>query len=276
MLTVPVRLLGDAERRRGTAARRGAVRRRAGRRAGQLRLGWRGGGRGAGVRVRHRRQAGIDVLGSAPTSSRCAPRAAAARSPNCSPVRAADLLVARRAAPTRCCACGSGWRRGGGRPATCAPASRCSRRRPPTGAGDPTVRLVRTDEMTCSIPAAVAMYTEEVGVSPAGDGGPAYRDRVARPRARRRAYARFVGGRVVFKAEVAVGHPAHGADPRRLGAPEWRGRGLAPRDGGGGRRRAAPGRAHREPVRQRLQRAGPPGLRTVRLPRVGTFATVLF
>src|SRR5919202_39427 len=42
---------------------------------------------------------------------------------------------------------------------------------------DPGVRLVRPDEVNALYPAAVAMYTEEVGVSPVVDGGTlAYRE----------------------------------------------------------------------------------------------------
>ena len=51
----------------------------------------------------------------------------------------------------------------------------------------------------------VAMYTEEVGVSPVADGGAAaYRERVRDLVAGGRAYAKFVAGQVVFKAELAV------------------------------------------------------------------------
>jgi predicted GNAT family acetyltransferase len=77
--------------------------------------------------------------------------------------------------------------------------------RVPAIPGDPTVRLVRPHEVDILFPASVAMYTEEVGVSPLlGDGGRDYRARVAELVRSRRAYAKFVGGRVVFKAELAV------------------------------------------------------------------------
>ena len=77
-------------------------------------------------------------------------------------------------------------------------------------------------------PAAVAMYTEEVGVSPTVDGGDrAYRERVADLVRGRRAYARFIDGQVVFKAELAV-VTRHTAQVQGVWvAPEWRGRGLA-------------------------------------------------
>jgi predicted GNAT family acetyltransferase len=92
---------------------------------------------------------------------------------------------------------------------------------------DPTVRLVRPHEVDLLFPAAVAMYTEEVGVSPLiGDGGRDYRRRVADLVRSRRSYAKFVGRRVVFKAELAV-VTRHTAQVQGVWvAPEWRGRGL--------------------------------------------------
>lgn len=70
---------------------------------------------------------------------------------------------------------------------------------------DPWVRQVRPNELDRYLPAAVAMFTEEVGVDPrAGDGGAGYRARVAELVAAGRAFARFEGGEVVFKAEVGA------------------------------------------------------------------------
>ena len=99
---------------------------------------------------------------------------------------------------------------------------------PPAIPPDPTVRLVRPQEIDKLFPAAVAMYTEEVGVSPlAGDGGRDYRSRVTDLVRRGRAYAKFLGGRVVFKAELAV-VTRHTAQVQGVWvAPEWRGRGIA-------------------------------------------------
>ncbi len=93
---------------------------------------------------------------------------------------------------------------------------------------DPEVRVVRSDELDLLFPAAVAMYTEEVGVSPLlEDGGRAYRRRVADLVRARRAYARFADGQVIFKAELAV---VTGRTAQIQGvwvAPAWRGRGVA-------------------------------------------------
>ena len=75
--------------------------------------------------------------------------------------------------------------------------------REPLVAPDPLVRRVRPEELDAYLPAAVAMFIEEVGIDPrAGDSGASYRRRVASLIATGRAWARFENGEVVFKAEV--------------------------------------------------------------------------
>jgi predicted GNAT family acetyltransferase len=70
---------------------------------------------------------------------------------------------------------------------------------------DPLVRQVRADEVAVLMPAAIAMFTEEVGVDPRADGGAAvYHARVSELVHTGRAYARIEAGRVVFKAEVGA------------------------------------------------------------------------
>nr|CTQ92044.1 GCN5-related N-acetyltransferase, FIGfam019367 [Kibdelosporangium sp. MJ126-NF4] len=70
---------------------------------------------------------------------------------------------------------------------------------------DPLVRPVRPDELDRYLPAAISMFIEEVGVDPrVGDGGAGYRARVAELIAGGRAFARFEGGEVVFKAEIGA------------------------------------------------------------------------
>jgi predicted GNAT family acetyltransferase len=70
---------------------------------------------------------------------------------------------------------------------------------------DTAVRRVRLDELELLLPASIAMFTEEVGVSPvAGDGGVLYRARVRELVSSGRAFARFEDDRVVFKAEVGA------------------------------------------------------------------------
>ena len=99
---------------------------------------------------------------------------------------------------------------------------------PPLVPADPAVRRVRPDELDLLLPACIAMFTEEVGVSPtAGDGGAAYRSRVAELIAAGRSFARIQDGRVLFKAEVGS---ATGAACQVQGVwvpPELRGRGLS-------------------------------------------------
>jgi len=93
---------------------------------------------------------------------------------------------------------------------------------------DPDVRVVRNDEVDLLFPAAVAMYTEEVGVSPLqDDGGRGYRRRIAELVRAKRAYARFHDGRVIFKAELAI-VTRHTAQVQGVWVdPEFRGRGMA-------------------------------------------------
>jgi uncharacterized protein len=79
---------------------------------------------------------------------------------------------------------------------------------PPAVAGDPAVRPVTMADFDLIYPACVAMFTEEVGVSPnTGDGGALYRARVAELIRAGRAFARIDDGRVVFKAEIGAVTP---------------------------------------------------------------------
>jgi uncharacterized protein len=99
---------------------------------------------------------------------------------------------------------------------------------PPRVAPDPLVRRVRPDELGILLPASVAMFTEEVGVSPVGpDGGAAYRARVSELIALGRAFARIEDGQVVFKAEIGSVTPLACQVQGVWVRPELRGRGLA-------------------------------------------------
>jgi uncharacterized protein len=99
---------------------------------------------------------------------------------------------------------------------------------PPQVAPDPLVRRVRPDELGILLPASVAMFTEEVGVSPVGpDGGAAYRARVSELIAMGRAFARIEDGQVVFKAEIGSVTPLACQVQGVWVRPELRGRGLA-------------------------------------------------
>ncbi len=93
---------------------------------------------------------------------------------------------------------------------------------------DPAVRLVTPDEVDVLLPAAVAMYTAEVGVSPVtGANGQPYRRRVEELIRMRRTYARIEDGEVLFKADLAVVTPYTTQVQGVWVAPNWRGRGLA-------------------------------------------------
>ena len=99
---------------------------------------------------------------------------------------------------------------------------------PPEVAADPAVRRVRSDEIDILMPACVAMFTEEVGVSPlAGDGGAAYRARVTELIRTGRAFARIEDGQVIFKAEVGAATPQACQVQGVWVRPEYRGQGLA-------------------------------------------------
>ncbi|MGI5491795.1 GNAT family N-acetyltransferase [Microtetraspora malaysiensis] len=93
---------------------------------------------------------------------------------------------------------------------------------------DPLVRRVKPEEFGTLLPACVAMFTEEVGVSPDnGDGGALYRARVAELIRIGRSLARIDDGRVVFKAEIGAVTPQACQIQGVWVDPELRGRGHA-------------------------------------------------
>ncbi len=95
-------------------------------------------------------------------------------------------------------------------------------------APDPAVRCVRLDELDSLLPASIAMFTEEVGISPLnGDGGASYRARVTELVRSGRALARIEDGQVIFKAEVGAATPQACQVQGVWVHPAYRGRGLA-------------------------------------------------
>jgi predicted GNAT family acetyltransferase len=143
---------------------------------------------------------------------------------------------------------------------------------------DPLVRAVRPEELDRYMPAAIAMFVEEVGIDPcADDGGAGYRARVAELIAGGRAFARFEGGEVVYKAEI-------GSLCRKVGQiqgvwvrPDRRGHGLATYGTaavvdrlvrGLGRRASLYVNGYNNPAKQAYRRVG--------FHQVGSYATVLF
>ncbi|MFE4372757.1 GNAT family N-acetyltransferase [Streptomyces sp. NPDC056835] len=99
---------------------------------------------------------------------------------------------------------------------------------PATVAPDPFVRRIRKAELEVIMPACVAMFTEEVGVSPlAGDGGLLYQARVAELVGAGRSFARIDDGRVIFKAEIGAATTRACQIQGVWVDPEFRGRGLS-------------------------------------------------
>ena len=97
----------------------------------------------------------------------------------------------------------------------------------PAVAADPLVRRCTLDDVDVLYPACVAMYTEEVGISPEDHGGAAlYRARVTQLVSRGWSFARIEDGRVLFKAEVAAASPYACQVQGVYVAPECRGTGL--------------------------------------------------
>jgi len=74
---------------------------------------------------------------------------------------------------------------------------------------DPLVKMVQPPQLDIVLPSCIAMFTEEVGVSPIGiDGGAAYRARMADLIAQGRSFARIeADGTVLFKAEIGAVSP---------------------------------------------------------------------
>jgi predicted GNAT family acetyltransferase len=102
-------------------------------------------------------------------------------------------------------------------------------RLPENIAPDPHVRRIRKDEIETIMPACVAMFTEEVGISPlVGDGGLLYQARIAELVGSGRSFARLDEyGKVVFKAEIGAATPGACQIQGVWVAPEYRGQGLA-------------------------------------------------
>jgi predicted GNAT family acetyltransferase len=148
----------------------------------------------------------------------------------------------------------------------------------PTVPRDPLVRRTAKDEVDVLYPACVAMYTEEVGISPEQDGGrDLYRARVNQLVGRGWSFSRIEGGRVLFKAEVACATPAACQIQGVYVDPELRGQGLC--TAGMATvvdiclREIAPAvslyvNGHNEPARAAYRRAG--------FEQTGTFATIMF
>ncbi|GAA5157559.1 GNAT family N-acetyltransferase [Ornithinimicrobium tianjinense] len=94
-------------------------------------------------------------------------------------------------------------------------------------AADPAVRPARPDELDLVVPAATAMFTEEIGYPPYTGTGTAYRQGVDGLIRRGHTFVRVEAGEVVFKADL--GSVALGvAQVQGVWVhPRWRGQGVA-------------------------------------------------
>ncbi|GAB4080055.1 GNAT family N-acetyltransferase [Modestobacter muralis] len=101
---------------------------------------------------------------------------------------------------------------------------------PPAVPPEPAVRPVRSAEIDLLFPAAIAMFTEEVGVSPLRvDGGAGYRARVTDLVRAGQSLALIRDGEVLFKADVgAVSRSACQVQGVWV-APQYRGQGIGQR-----------------------------------------------
>ena len=98
----------------------------------------------------------------------------------------------------------------------------------PSIEADPLVRRSTPADLEALYPACVAMYTEEVGVSPeAGAGAGMYRARIAQLISKGWSFARIENGRVLFKAEVAAVSPFACQIQGVYVDPDHRGEGLS-------------------------------------------------
>lgn len=94
----------------------------------------------------------------------------------------------------------------------------------------PGVRTTTMADFDLVYPACVAMYAEEVGLSPEADGGgDLYRARVKQLISRKWQYSLIEDGRVTFKAEVACASPYAAQIQGVYVVPDRRGEGLATR-----------------------------------------------
>ena len=98
---------------------------------------------------------------------------------------------------------------------------------PPAVPAEPRVRPFRPAELETLLPAAVAMFTEEVGVSPLRvDGGAGYRARVAELVRAGQSLAWIERDEVIFKAEIGAVSRAACQVQGVWVAPAHRGRGI--------------------------------------------------
>jgi predicted GNAT family acetyltransferase len=97
-----------------------------------------------------------------------------------------------------------------------------------TVAIDHEVRYSNLSDLDELLPACIAMFTEEVGISPTlNGGGGAYRNRISELVSARRSFVKYQGTELIFKAEVGT----VGAGVAQIQGvwvkPEYRGQGIS-------------------------------------------------
>jgi predicted GNAT family acetyltransferase len=93
---------------------------------------------------------------------------------------------------------------------------------------DHDVRYSNLSDLENLVPACIAMFTEEVGISPTiNGGGNAYRNRISELVSSRRSFVKYSGSELVFKAEIGT----VGAGVAQIQGvwvkPEYRGKGIS-------------------------------------------------
>lgn len=93
---------------------------------------------------------------------------------------------------------------------------------------DYDVRYSNLSDLEDLVPACIAMFTEEVGISPTiNGGGNAYRNRISELVSSRRSFVKYLGSELVFKAEIGT----IGAGVAQIQGvwvkPEYRGKGIS-------------------------------------------------
>ncbi len=97
----------------------------------------------------------------------------------------------------------------------------------PEIAPDPLVKVAHPEDIDIYYPAAVAMFTSEIGSDPrVGDGGRSYRARLAELMAAGRCFVRIESGQVIFKAEIGALSPTAALIQGVWVNENFRGRGL--------------------------------------------------
>lgn len=143
---------------------------------------------------------------------------------------------------------------------------------------DPRVRPARMEELDALVPAAAAMFTEEIGYAPYGDRGSesSYRNVVRGLVARQHAFVLVEEGRIIFKADLGSLGVGAGQIQGVWVDPQFRGRGIA---APAMARVVELAREHVGWVSLYVNDFNAPALRTysrVGFREVGLFATVLF